>query len=104
MMIINDIEFKKLAQLGFVTGIRATELLKKNKPVWRLEINLKDTDEVAYLYTQRHLERTFSKSETLLAYVRRCFGGEAEITFCLSKDISIAVTDQEETKRDSVSS
>lgn len=85
-MIINDTEFKKLCQLGFVTGIRTEEVFKKGKPVWRLDISLRDANEPAHLYTQRHRERTFSHPHTLLAYVRKNFHGDCEITFKMSKE------------------
>jgi len=96
LMIINDTEFKKFGQLGFIEKIVAEEIEKNNKPVWRLLISLKDAEQVAQLYTQRNIERTFSHPITILSYVRKCFAGDTEITFKLKKDLeNLYATGQE---------
>ncbi len=86
-MIINDTEFKKFGRLGFIEHVVAEEQRKNGKPVWRLLISIKDSDEISRLYTQRNIERTFSHPITLIGYVRKCFNGDSEVTFKLKKNL-----------------
>jgi len=86
-MNISDTEFKKLGKLGLIEKMDAEEIEKKEKPVWRLLISIKDSDELVKLYTQRNIERTFSHPITVLSYVRKCFSSDIQVTFKMKKEL-----------------